>query len=432
MDSIEARGPCEALGVAQHNEFSCAVIDLNYSVAATSGDEGLKLIVDLHLLQPELPVIVMTAWSSIDIAVRAMQHGASDFIQKPWDNARMIDIIRNQQASGGLHPRSRCLEAANRLMRKKPRELMFCESRAMRRMMELIRRVASSDANVLVVGEHGTGKGLVAHDIHTLSNRAGHPFIKVDMGSLSEVDFEPEMFGHVNNAGGRGKVARIGRFELADGGTLFLDEIANISLPQQVKLLRVVEDRELERLGSSITRHVDIRLVSTTNSDLDDAIEGEGFRKDLLYRLNTVQIRVPSLRERKEDILLLANHFLRHQCRKYRRAEMFFTPSAARALSDYDWPGNVRELEHSIERVVLFAKGREITASDLSFKETACGRTSVDVLTLPEAEEKIIRRALEKSHHNLRSAAESLGISRQALYRRLDKHGLRSNHEKVG
>lgn len=296
----------------------------------------------------------------------------------------------------------------------------------MRRVVELIERLAESDANVLILGENGTGKSVFAREIHAMSNRAECPVIRVDMGSLPDSRFADEMFGEDM------PTPRPGRFELAHGGTLIMEEIANIHPMQQPKLLRVIEEGELERSGNTRTRRVDVRVISTTNADLEAAIRSERFRRDLLYRLNAMQVRLPSLRDRPEDIVPLARHFMLRECQKRGRGRMSFAPSAERAMRSYDWPGNVRELEHSIERAVLLTSHDTIDTEALALHRLAADRPLVlDSLTLPEAEELLIRHALDRNDHNLQRAADALGISRQALYRRLDKHRAKGGFESV-
>ncbi|MGN6092307.1 MAG: sigma 54-interacting transcriptional regulator, partial [Luteibacter jiangsuensis] len=286
---------------------------------------------------------------------------------------------------------------------------------SMRRVLDLIDRIASGESNVLVLGENGTGKSLVAREIHALSPRAEHPVIRVDMGTLPESRFAEEMFGEDQ------PTPRPGRFELAHGGSLILEEVGSIHPLQQAKLLRVVEEGELERCGGMRTRRVDVRVISTSNADLEAAIRHDRFRRDLLYRLNAMQVRLPALRERQEDIVPLARHFILRECRRRGRGAMLLTPSAERALRGYAWPGNVRELEHTIERAVLLTPRDVIDADALSLQRRADEPVVLDSLTLPEAEELLIRQALERHGHNLQKAADALGISRQALYRRLEK-----------
>jgi DNA-binding NtrC family response regulator len=416
--------PGAALAAVKTVQFSVALIDLNYTRDTTSGAEGLDLLKALKRADPDLPVVVMTAWGSIDVAVEAMRLGAGDFIEKPWDNTRLISVLRNQIALGAALRREQRLRAENRLLREDDEHEFVAGSRAMQSVLTLIDRVAPTDANVLVLGENGTGKGVVAQLIHRRSQRADRALVKVNMGGLADSVFEAEMFGHVRGAFTDAKSDRVGRFEAADGGTLFLDEIANIPYPQQAKLLRVVEDGELERVGSSRTLKVDVRLIAATNADLAAEIAAGRFRKDLLFRLNTVEVRLPPLRERGEDIVPLAQMFLARSAQRYQRAGAHLSAAALRALEDYPWPGNVRELSHVMERAVLTATGAQITHLDFSLPmATPSGARAQQ--TLDEAEQDMIRSALERCAGNIQKTAEMLGLSRAALYRRLEKFGIR-------
>ena len=425
--------PEQAVEQARRATFEAALVDLNYTRDTTSGEEGLALIGELRRAAPELPVVVMTAWGSIDLAVRAMREGAADFIEKPWDNRRLLSVIAAQVALARSRQRAARLEGENRLLREGDGpEPFIADAPAMRSVLELLERVAPSDANVLILGENGTGKGLLARELHRRSRRAEASLVKVNMGGIAETVFESEMFGHVRGAFTDAKADRIGRFELADGGTLFLDEIANIPPSQQPKLLRVLEDGELERVGSSRTLKVDVRLVSATNADLPAEVAAGRFRKDLLYRLNTVELRLPPLRERREDIAPLARDFLARSARRYGRDGLRLAPSALRALEQHGWPGNVRELAHVLERAALMASSSEISQLDLGSgvqtpsPEAAAGLPEPGRMTLEQAEQAMIRNALDQCGGNIQRAAELLGLSRGALYRRLEKYGLGS------
>ena len=419
--------PASALAAVRNTQFSAAVIDLNYTRDTTSGAEGLELLKALKRADPDLPVIAMTAWGSIHLAVEAMRLGAGDFIEKPWDNTRMISVLRNQIALGAAMRREQRLRAENRLLRDDGDEEFIAGSRAMQKVLSLIDRVAPTDANVLVLGENGTGKGVVARLIHRRSKRADAPLVKVNMGGIADSVFEAEMFGHVRGAFTDAKTDRIGRFEAADGGTLFLDEIANIPVPLQAKLLRVVEDGELERVGSSRTLKVDVRLIAATNADLAAEVAAGRFRKDLLFRLNTVEIQLPPLRERREDIVPLAQAFLARSARRYQRIGMHLGAAAQQALEEYPWPGNVRELSHVMERAVLTASGAQITQLDFGSPLAVPAESPASSnMTLDEAEQDMIRSALDRCAGNIQKTAEMLGLSRAALYRRLEKFGIRA------
>ncbi len=422
--SVGVADPAMALDAVRRREFSCALIDCNYSRDTTSGEEGIELLEQLRQAAPELPVVAMTAWGNVPLTVEAMRRGAADFIEKPWDNARLVSVLRAQIALGESARRQRRLEAENALLRGDVGECI-AESPAMRRVLALVERVALSDANVLVLGENGTGKGVIAERIHALSPRAARSLVKVNMGGIAESVFESEMFGHVRGAYTDAKGERIGRFELADGGTLFLDEIGNVPAAQQPKLLRVLEDGEFERLGSSRTQRVDVRLVSATNADLATEVAEGRFRRDLLYRLNTLEVRLPPLRERREDILPMARVFLARSAARYGRDGLALAPSAERALVAWGWPGNVRELQHLMERAALLAEHDQVSAAALAFGPPTEAGPDLDGMTLEQAEAMLVKRALERHDGNLQHAADALGITRQSLYRRLEKHELR-------
>ncbi|HEX9735547.1 MAG TPA: sigma-54 dependent transcriptional regulator [Thermoanaerobaculia bacterium] len=405
-------------------DFDVVLMDLNYARDTTSGQEGLDLLGEIQGLDDALPVVVMTAWASVELAVEAMRRGARDFVEKPWDNNRLLAILRTQTELGRALRRGQRLEAANELLRGGELPKLIAESAAMRPVLEIVRRVGPSEANVLITGENGTGKGLVAQVLHAVSHRAAEPLVTVNIGGLSETIFESELFGHVRGAFTDAKTDRVGRFELADRGTLFMDEIANMPSPLQQKLLRVLETGEFERVGSSKTRRVDVRVVSATNADLAAEVEEGRFRRDLLFRLNTVEVRLPPLRERREDIPRLARHFLAEHCRRYRKPPHEIGKDAMKALLDHGWPGNVRELSHVVERAVLMADGEVVKAPDLGITGEAARAARLDEMTLEDAERLLIRKALERYAGNVSEGAKALGLSRSALYRRLEKYGL--------
>jgi len=412
------------MDAAGKRDFDAALIDLNYTRDTTSGREGLDLLAQLQELDSSLPVVVMTAWGSIELAVEAMRLGASDFFEKPWDNERVLAILRSQIELRRARRKGERLEAENRLLRGGEEIDFIADSRAMRPVLELIERVGPSDANVLITGENGTGKGIVAQLLRSVSDRADMPLVTVNTGGLSESIFESELFGHVKGAFTDAKGDRLGRFEMADGGTLFLDEIGNLPAAQQAKLLRVVETGEFERVGASRTQSADVRVLSATNADLEAAV-GEGrFRKDLLYRLRTVEIRIPPLRERGEDLEPLANHFFDKHAAKYRKQLEGFDESARTAMRKHGWPGNVRELDHAVERGVLMAQRPLIATGDLGLESGVEAAAQLEKMTLEDAERLLIQKALDKAQGNVSLAAEDLGLSRSALYRRLEKHGL--------
>jgi len=404
--------------------YDAVLIDLNYTRDTTSGQEGLDLLSEIVAVDSNLPVIVMTAWGSVDLAVEAMRRGARDFVQKPWENERLLAILRTQIELRRALLRAERLAAENRLLQVQGRPEFIASSASMQPVLDAIARVGPSDANVLITGEHGSGKEVVAQTLHALSTRASRPMVAVNTGALAEGVFESELFGHVKGAFTDARTDRIGRFELADGGTIFLDEIGNVPVRQQAKLLRVLESGEIERLGSSRSRHVDVRVVSATNIDLQAACASGQFREDLLFRLNTVEIHVPPLRDRREDIPTLAAHFLRRYASRYRREINGLDASAIQAMAQYAWPGNVRELEHTLERAVLMCRGREIQSSDLGLNLQRPQSPNVEELSLEAVEALLIRKALGRFQGNVSQAADALGLSRGALYRRMEKYGL--------
>jgi DNA-binding NtrC family response regulator len=419
------RTPALLIEALAHETFDGVLVDLNYTRDTTSGQEGMDLVARIKESDPQVPVVVMTAWGNIDLAVEAMRRGASDFIQKPWENARLLSVLRTQMELHRSQRRTQWLEAENRILRAPGAPDFIASAPSMRVVLDTMSRVGPSDANVLILGEHGTGKEVVAQMLHRLSSRAGKTMVAVNTGALPEGTFESELFGHVKGAFTDARTDRIGRFELANGSTLFLDEIANIPIRQQAKILRVLETGQMERVGSSRTQSVDVRIVSATNANLhQDCAEGK-FREDLLFRLNTVEIHLPPLRERREDIPALAGHFLARHATRYRRTIHGIEPSALQAMLQYAWPGNVRELDHTLERAVLMARGETIEAADLSLHaaRTATAPT-LDDMSLEAVEAILIRKALARAGGNVSQASEALGLSRGALYRRIEKYGL--------
>jgi DNA-binding NtrC family response regulator len=419
-----ATSPEGIMTAVASKDFDLILMDLNFARDTTSGQEGLDVLLRLQAMDSTLPVVVMTAWGSVSLAVEAMRRGARDFVQKPWENARLIAILRTQMELSHALREGQRLEAENRLLRTEGRPTMIAESAAMRPVLELLARVGPSDANVLITGEHGTGKEVVARSLHVVSERASRPMVTVNAGGLSEGIFESELFGHVKGAFTDAKADRVGRFELAEGGTLFLDEIANVPLNLQAKLLRVLETGEMERVGSSKTRRVDVRVLSATNANVSEEVQAGRFREDLLFRLNTIEIRLPALRERREDLPLLANYFLRQFSQRYRKRLTGFESAAMQTLLEYSWPGNVRELEHSLERAVLMAQGDMVRSSDLGLRagREAAGR--IEDMGLEDVECLLIKKAVARYEGNVSAAADALGLSRSALYRRLKKYGL--------
>jgi DNA-binding NtrC family response regulator len=411
------------LKALEQRDYDVVLIDLNYARDTTSGEEGLDLLTRIHSADDMLPVVVMTAWGSVKLAVEAMRRGARDFIEKPWDNDRLVTIIRTQTELGRALRRASRLEAQSRVLQGDGGPMLIAESAAMQPVLQIIARVGPSEANVLITGENGTGKGLVAQALHAVSPRATRPMVTINAGGVSEGVFESELFGHMKGAFTDAKQDRVGRFELADGSTLFLDEIANVPLSQQQKLLRVLETGEFERLGSSRTRKADVRLISATNADLNAEVAAGRFRQDLLFRLNTIEIRLPPLRERREDLPKLARHFLGMHARRYRKAITGFDPAAMQSLIEHPWPGNVRELDHAVERAVLMAQGNVIHAGDLGLRPAGAesSATRLEEMSLEDVEAFLIRKAMSR-YGNVSHAAKALGLSRSALYRRLERY----------
>ncbi len=424
-----AQTPQAGLALIKDENIDLVLSDLNFSRDTTSGDEGLQLISDIRKIDEQLPIVVMTGWATIDVAVSTMQKGANDFVQKPWDIDRLIAIINNQLKLARIEKESQQLSQQNTLLKQQINKEfdgeVIAESEAMQKTITLLNQVAKSNANVLLTGENGTGKSMFARYIHINSSRKSQEQISVNMGAVTETLFESEMFGHVKGAFTDAKSNRIGRFELADNGTLFLDEIANTPFSQQAKLLRVLEDRQFEKVGGNKTQSVDVRLISATNANLSEAVENNEFRKDLLYRINTITIEIPPLRERAEDIIPLAESMLIQSNQS--NSNIKLSKEAKLALQAYEWPGNIRELTHVIERALILNQDGIICENDLGLPankiatiETA-QPSDAPLATLEELELDIIDNRLNHFNGNALKAAKSLGLSRSAFYRRLDK-----------
>jgi len=421
-----AQSPAGILQEVERGDHDVVLMDLNYTRDTTSGAEGLDLLPRIQALDRSVPVVVMTAWGSVEGAVEAMRRGARDYVEKPWENERLLATLRTQAELGrALRATERLQEENQRLRARDGLPELIAGSRAMVQVLDIMERVAPSDANVLIRGEHGTGKEVVARWLHAASRRATAPMVAVNVGGFSQGVFESEIFGHVRGAFTDAKTDRVGCFEVADRGTLFLDEIANITPPQQAKLLRVLETGEVQRVGSSKVRRVDVRVLSATNAPLEGAVAAGEFREDLLYRLNTVEIHLPPLRDRKEDLVPLAFHFLRRAAARYDREVVGLAPDAAEVILRHPWPGNVREMEHAMHRAVLMTRSGEVSAADLMLRtRTGEGLGDLEELTLDEVERHLIEKALERHDGNVSRAAEQLGLSRSALYRRLQRHDL--------
>ena len=422
-----ASSPGGVLAAVEAHDFDAALIDMNYQRDTTGGIEGLDLLSRLASLDSTLPVVMMTAWGSVEGAVEAMRRGARDYIEKPWDNGRLLATLKTQVELGRALKKSQRHDEQTRLLARDGYPTLIAEAPAMRPVLTLMERIGPSDASVLITGEHGTGKELVAEWLHASSPRATKPMIAVNLGGLSEGIFESEMFGHVRGAFTDARMDRMGRFELAHAGTLFLDEVANVPLAQQAKLLRVLQSGVVERVGSSKGRRVDVRVLVATNADLRQEVEAGRFREDLLFRLNTIELHLPPLRERREDIGPLAGHFLRRHAARYRKALSGFDAGALQLLLGHAWPGNVRELDHAVERAVLLAQDDLVRSGDLALRAgsgPAGGAVRLEEMTLEDVERALIHKALERAGGNVTQAARALGLSRSAMYRRLQQHGL--------
>jgi DNA-binding NtrC family response regulator len=424
MQCSTVNSPDAVLPKLAEEEFDLLLMDMNYHQERTGGQEGLNLLRSVNQSDPSLPIVVMTAWGSIPLAVQAVQLGAKDFLQKPWENERLLSIVRNQiELRAALKGKER-LEAENSVLRSAQASTseFVALSPGMREVQRIVEQVAPSDANILITGENGTGKGVVARLLHQLSGRSQQPLISVNMGGIPETLFESEMFGHVKGAFTDARADRAGRFELADGGTLFLDEIANLTGSQQAKILRVLETGEFERVGSSKTKQANVRILSATNADLLAEINAGRFREDLYFRLNTIQVHLPPLRERLDDVPELARYFLGELTARYRKKGIEVSPEALQALRRYPWPGNIRELRHVMERAVLLARSTTIEPTDLGLLSAASRANVLDEMDLESMEAHLIKKALDRHNGNAVSAAKALGLSRSAFYRRLQKY----------
>jgi len=428
---FSADSPPKALNALKDRSPELIIMDMNYSVE-TSGEEGLKLLKDIKKEAPEVPVILITAWASIQLAVEGMKSGAIDFISKPWNNDHLLQSVKTALAISN----DKKAGAIVRPERKKLDRLydfknLIGENPEFLTLLDTVGKICSTEASVLIIGESGTGKELIAEAIHNNSPRRSQSFVKVNLGGIPSTLFESEMFGHKKGAFTDARHDRLGRFEMAHRGSIFLDEIGDLSLNDQVKLLRVLQDRKFEILGSSVTREVDVRVISATNRDLSEMVADGDFREDLYYRINLITVKIPALRERVDDIPLLVNHFLSSLKSTYKKPDLTITPDALEWLKNLPWPGNIRELKNLIERAVLVTSGASLDLNDFSKhhrvhpqKPPAGSLPPVGSATLDEMEISLIKQALKFHENNISQAAKSLGLSRSALYRRMEKHGL--------
>jgi len=432
-----AVSPSEVEFLIKSKEIDLALIDLNYQLDTTSGLEGLQLTQTLKSYDADLAVVCMTGWATVEIAVQAMKLGAGDFIQKPWENDRLLSVINNQLSLRQEKKANLRLTEENNNLKQQIAVLdghdMVVKSPAMKTLLSALEQVAKANINILITGENGTGKSLLASHVHSISLRANHAFVSVNMGAITDSLFESEMFGHVKGAFTDAKENRIGRVELAEQGTLFLDEIANIPLVQQAKLLRLLEEHQYEKVGASKTQQADIRVISATNSDLQQMVKDKVFRQDLLYRLNTFVVEIPPLKARLDDILPMAQAFIVKFATRYNKTAPSLSDQAQQQLLSYQWPGNIRELSHTIERATLLATD-EISAEHLMLVENeqvanindsqVSGLAFDDEMTMDDIEKLIIEQRLKQNKGSATDAAKSLAMSRSAFYRRLDKFGI--------
>ena len=427
---VVAHDPGALPGLLAAHDPDVILLDMNFARGQSSGAEGFKALETIRSLDPDAVVVIMTAYAGVNIAVEAMKRGATDFVTKPWDNARLLATV---QTAAALRASRRDANVARQKVAEisstaaRPESPLLGNSAAMAGISALIDRVAPTDANVLVLGENGTGKELVAREIHARSRRAAGPFVSVDLGAVAESLFDSELFGHVKGAFTDARADRIGRFQAADGGTLFLDEIGNLPLHLQPKLLTALEQRQVQPVGSNRKIGIDVRIIAATNLAPAALADERRFRPDLLFRLNTVEITLPPLRERRADIALLLGHYLAHYARKYGKPLPALPADLAAQLADYSWPGNVRALRHAAERAVILATGSAFVPEDFPLPRTtptvAVAAPDTD-MNLERSERRIIERALAKHAYNISTAAAELGLTRGSLYRRMEKHGL--------
>lgn len=410
-------------------QYDIVLLDMNFRQGETSGKEGLKWLNNIRKLSPETHVLLMTAYGELNLAVEAMKEGAADFIVKPWQNERLLATVRNTLKMASQQKQVKQLKSQQEFLSSSADShagSIIGKSKAMEDVFNLINKVACTDADILILGENGTGKEVAARTIHRLSPRADQVFISVDLGSISENLFESELFGHKKGAFTDAKEERTGRFEAASGGTLFLDEIGNLSPALQAKLLTVLQNRKIVKVGSNHPVDIDVRVICATNSNLHKMVKEGNFREDLLYRINTVELTVPPLRERVRDIPLLISHFLNIYCKKYHKSGLVVPEGVVKKLQSYSWPGNVRELQHAMERAVIMSDGTELQGSDFSFLSDH-GKSEDQVFenyNLEDIEAWAIKNAIKKHNGNISHAAKELGLSRGAMYRRMEKYGI--------
>lgn len=423
----------EALpGLMNQEDYDVILLDMNFTKDVSSGSEGYYWLEKILQIDPSAVVVLITAYGDVQMAVKAIKAGATDFVLKPWENEKLLATLFSSMRLRESRDQIETLKIKNQEINQAINEKysnIIGQSASMQRIFQTIDRVAQTDANVLILGENGTGKELIARAIHANSIRKAESFVSVDLGSITETLFESELFGHKKGSFTDAKEDRPGRFELANNGTLFLDEIGNLSMPLQAKLLTVLQNRKVSRVGSNKDMAVDLRLICATNMPLYDMVKENRFRQDLLYRINTIEIQIPSLRDRIEDIPLLANHFLKHYSSKYGKSVSKISDAAMTRMNKHPWPGNIRELQHSLERAIILSNSSVLQPEDFNF--TAASNTKeaeqslgLDQYNLDEVEKLLIRKVLKKYNGNITQAASELGLTRSSLYRRLEKHGL--------
>lgn len=411
-------------GELDKHDYNLVILDMNFDAGVNTGNEGIYWLGKIRETHPEISVVMITAFGDINLAVKALKDGASDFVLKPWDNEKLLATLKLAlQLNLSKKEVNKLKERETELKKEinSEKKLIIGSSPQLMNIMEMVRKVAATDANVLITGENGTGKDMIAQEIHRLSTRSGEVMVTVDIGSLAETLFESELFGHVKGSFTDARENRKGKFEIANQGTLFLDEIGNLTYHLQSKLLTAIESRQITRLGSNEVIPIDIRLICATNRHLEMMVLDGLFREDLLYRINTIQIELPPLRERGNDIILIADFFLKKFSGKYGKHNLRFTRQAYDKLMNYKWPGNIRELRHTVEKAVILSESDTIKPEDLYLKQPGMAISSESPMTLEEMEKLMIRQALETNNGNFTAAAEQLGITRQTLYNRFKK-----------
>ncbi len=410
----------------KQTDYDVVLLDMNFKAGVTSGNEGIFWMNRIRQISPQTQVVMQTAYSDIELAVKSIKEGAVDFLPKPWDKEKLVATVINAYQQARARKENKELKSRHKALQhhlNQNHQVFIASSAAMENIVHAMKQVAATDANILLLGENGTGKEVVARAIHNQSNRADEAFISVDLGSVPATLFESEMFGHEKGSFTDAKETRIGKFELANKGTLFLDEIGNLSADLQVKLLSVIQSRSLTKIGSSKVVQLDVRIICATNAPIYEMVKNGTFRQDLFYRIKTIEIKLPPLRERREDIPLLTNYYLEEFSKRYNK-DVELDDALLQKLANYSWPGNIRELQHAVERAVILGKGPLLKAEDFQLSPTVESGTDVTTLNLSDVEKNVIRHALKKCNGNLTKASEELGIGRTTLYRKIEEYGL--------